>query len=67
MNYIFGAEEYNWLIEQEGVTEVVMTDGVTKITFNNKKAAEMAFTNLKPYEMNHYSMCENIILLLPQV
>ena len=67
MNIVYGAEHHNWLLEQEGVIKVVMTDGMTEVTFDDKDHCEMAFTNVNDYEMNHYSMCENILLLLPNV
>lgn len=63
MNYIFGAEHYNWLIEQEGVTKVTMIDEMTTVDFKHNKQAEEAFEDLANYDMNHYSMCENRIII----
>ena len=65
MYYVFGAEEYNWLLECDGVTKVTMIDSMTIVDFETKQDCIDAFDKLVNYEMNHYSMCETRLLLSP--
>lgn len=67
MNYVFSAEHYNWLLEQEGVIKVTMIDDMTMVDFDTVANANGAFNDLANYKMNHYSMCETRILINPDV
>ncbi len=63
MNIVYGAEHHNWVIEQTGVIKVTMEDGMTIVDFDQAWQCLKAFTNLKDYGMNYYSMCETRIII----
>lgn len=67
MNYIFGAEHFNWLLGTKGVIKVTMEDSITMVDFDTVANAKAAVNDLDNYDMNHYSHCETRILIMPDV
>ena len=63
MLYIFGAEEYNWLIELEGVISVTMTDKKIVVLFDTNDNALAAWKALDDYEIFGSARIDNVITL----
>ncbi len=64
MNYQFGAEEYNWLLERTGVTKVTMTNGLTQVEFSSPELARVAFGTVNSMDISSTTTISGTIISL---